>query len=337
MIVRHLKRASLRLLDNAATGRLLAKVASSRCVILMLHRFTSPNGTSAGHDPARLHSLLDYFYRTGIKCAALDEVVEPLANGDYSVLQHGPKVIFTVDDGYSDFLEVGMPVFGHFDCPVTSFIVPSVIDQQTWFWWDQIDWIQTHTRHSAVTIDVGGADMRIECSDPLGRNKSLNEMAERIRLITTAQRIAAIDRLSSVAMVPIPVAAPDQYRMATWQELRSVESSLVRIGAHSMTHPILSRCDDDQASREIIDSVARVRDELVRPSGIFAYPVGCPLCFGEREIAIVRRAGLLGALSSMPGYVTTGSLDGRDDDWLWRIPRLPYEERPGSMARAALL
>lgn len=336
-MVRRIKKAGGRLLENKTIGRLLRTIASSRCVILMMHRFASADGTMSGHDPARLRQLLDYFRQTGIHVAALDDVVASLRNGDTSVLRRGPTVIFTVDDGYADFVEVAVPVFQEFDCPVTGFVAPGMIDQTSWFWWDQIDWIQTHTRHSAVTIDVGGADMRIECSDPLGRNKSLNEMAERIRLITTAQRIAAIDRLSSVAMVPIPVAAPDEYRMATWQELRSVESSLVRIGAHSMTHPILSRCDDDQASREIIDSVARVRDELVRPSGIFAYPVGCPLCFGEREIAIVRRAGLLGALSSMPGYVTTGSLDGRDGDWLWRIPRLPYEERPGSMARAALL
>lgn len=336
-MVRQIKRTAGRLLENIAIGRLLRAIASSRCAILMMHRFASADGRTPGHDPARLRQLLDYFRQTGIHVAALDDVVASLRNGDTSPLQRGPTVIFTVDDGYTDFLEVAVPVFEEFDCPVTGFVAPGIIDNNSWFWWDQIAWIQAHTHHSAVTIDVGGTDMRIECSDPLGRSRSRSEMAERIRLITTVQRIAAIDQLSSVAMVPVPVAAPDEYRVATWQELRSVESSLVRIGAHSMTHPILSQCDDDQASREIIDSVARVRDELMRPSGIFAYPVGCPLCFGEREIAILRQTGLLGALSSMPGYVTVGSADGRDSDWLWRIPRLPYEERPGTLARVALL
>jgi peptidoglycan/xylan/chitin deacetylase (PgdA/CDA1 family) len=337
MIVRHLKRASLRLLDNAATGRLLAKVASSRCVILMLHRFTSPNGTSAGHDPARLHSLLDYFYRTGIKCAALDEVVEPLANGDYSVLQHGPKVIFTVDDGYSDFLEVGMPVFGHFDCPVTSFIVPSVIDQQTWFWWDQIDWIQRNTTHSSVTINLGDRSLRIECADAVARKRTYAELCERIRSISNAQLVAVVNQLSAAAEVSIPDRAPDEYRVATWDELRSAESRGARFGAHSMTHPILSRCDDDQATHEIIGSVQRVRSELKRPSSVFCYPVGCPISFGEREISIVKRAGMLGALSTSPGTLTQRSVGTADVNWLWRLPRMGYEERQGAMARIALL
>ncbi len=336
-MVPRVKKIALRLLENKAIGRLLRGVSPSRCVILMMHRFASADGRASGHDPARLRELLDYFRQTGVHLAALDDIVASLRNGDASPLQRGPTVVFTVDDGYADFVEVGVPVFREFDCPVTAFVAPGIIDGKLMFWWDQIAWIQAHTHHSAVTIDVGGTDMRIECSDPVGRMKSYSEMSERIRQITTAQRIAAIDQLSAVAMVSVPLTAPDEYRVATWQELRSVESDLVRIGAHTMTHPILSQCDDDQASREIFDSIARVRDELIRPSEAFAYPVGCSLCFGEREIVITRQAGFLGALSSMPGYVTAGSVDGPDSNGIWRIPRMAYEERRGAMARIALL
>lgn len=337
MIVGKLKRASLRLLDSAAIGRLLSSITSSRCVILMMHRFASPGGTSGGHDPARLHELLDYFHRTGIQLVALDEVIESLSKGDSSPLQRGPTVAFTVDDGYADFLEVGMPVFRHFDCPVTSFVVPSVIDQATWFWWDQIDWIQTNTTHAAVTIDLGGVPLRIECADRVTGKASYADLCERIRNISTAQRIALVDQLSAAAAVPIPVKAPDRYRVATWQELRSAESHRVRFGAHSMTHPILSQCDDSQAAHEILASIERVRAELKQPSSVFCYPVGCPISFGEREIATVRRAGMSGALSTVPGYLSSQSVSTADMNWLWRIPRMGYEERQGAMARIALL
>jgi peptidoglycan/xylan/chitin deacetylase (PgdA/CDA1 family) len=336
-MVRQIKATGGRLLENVAVGRFLRTFASSRVAILMMHRFETADGKTKGHDPARLRQLLDYFRQTGVHLAGLDDIVASLRSGDTSALQRGPTVIFTVDDGYADFVEVAVPVFREFDCPVTGFVSPGIIDNKSWFWWDQIAWIQAHTHHSAVTVDVGGTDMRIECSDPAGRRRSLDEMAERIRLITNAQRIAAIDQLSFLAQVPVPATVPDDYRVATWQDLRSVESDLVRIGAHSMTHPILSRCDDEHATREIRDSVTRVRDELVRPSEIFAYPVGCPSCYGEREILVIRQAGLLGALSSVPGYVTVKSSDATDTNWLWRIPRLPYEERPGTVARAALL
>lgn len=337
MIVQKLKRASLKALDNAVIGRLLARITSSRCVILTLHRFSSPDGTFTGHDPKCLHALLDYFHRAGIKLAALDEVVESLANGDDSVLQQGPVVIFTVDDGYADFLDVGMPVFRHFDCPVTSFIVPSVIDQAIWFWWDQIDWIQRQTTHATLRVDLGSRPLLIECADPVERKKSYADLCEQVRSISTAQLIAAINQLSVAAEVPIPVKAPDEYRVATWQELRSAEGRGIRFGAHSMTHPILSRCSDDQATHEILDSVERVRIEIKQPSSVFCYPVGCPISFGEREISIARRAGMSGALSTVPGYLTRQSARTADMNWLWRIPRIGYEERQGAMARIALL
>lgn len=333
-----IKKSALRLLENRAIGRLLRGITSSRCVILMMHRFASADGRRPGHDPDRLRELLDYFRETGIHLAALDEVLAALRDGDKTPLQRGPTVVFTVDDGYADFVDIGVPVFMEFDCPVTGFVAPGIIDRQSWFWWDQIAWIQAHTRLAAVTIDMGGTSLQIECADPIGRMQSLNEMSECIRTITTAQRIAAIEQLSAVAMVPLPATAPEEYRVATWQELRSAESDLVRIGAHSMTHPILSQCDADQSRREILDSVARVRAELRRPSGIFTYPIGCPRCFGEREMTTVREAGLLGALSSIPGYATTArSPDRPDSDWFWRIPRMAYEERSGVMARIALL
>ena len=36
-------------------------------------------------------------------------------------------VAFTVDDGYFDFAEVAAPIFSHYDCPVTVFLVTGSI------------------------------------------------------------------------------------------------------------------------------------------------------------------------------------------------------------------
>jgi peptidoglycan/xylan/chitin deacetylase (PgdA/CDA1 family) len=80
-------------------------------------------------------------------------------------------------------------------------------------------------------------------------------------------------------------------------ELRELASAGWELGAHTMSHPDLSRLDYDACRREIEDS----RDALERIAGVevqtFAYPFGK---YGPEALAAVKDTGLLAA-------VTTGS------------------------------
>jgi peptidoglycan/xylan/chitin deacetylase (PgdA/CDA1 family) len=85
--------------------------------------------------------------------------------------------------------------------------------------------------------------------------------------------------------------------MMSEMELRDLTAAGWELGAHTMTHPDLSKLDYDTCRREIEDS----RDELERIADVqvqtFAYPFGR---YGPAALAAVRDAGLLAA-------VTTGS------------------------------
>jgi peptidoglycan/xylan/chitin deacetylase (PgdA/CDA1 family) len=80
-------------------------------------------------------------------------------------------------------------------------------------------------------------------------------------------------------------------------QLRELAAAGWELGAHTMTHPDLSRLDYDSCRREIEDS----RSELERIAGVkvetFAYPFGR---YGAAALAAVRDTGMLAA-------VTTGS------------------------------
>ena len=74
--------------------------------------------------------------------------------------------------------------------------------------------------------------------------------------------------------------------------------------SHGLTHPILPRCDDDEARAEVVES----RRELAERYGFdvyaFSYPNGD---YGERELRLVREAGYLCAVTVEPGFIHAGT------------------------------
>jgi len=56
--------------------------------------------------------------------------------------------------------------------------------------------------------------------------------------------------------------------------LRDAAAAGIEIGAHSVSHPRLSRLTPGQAEREIVASQAQLEDAIGRPVRSFAYPFG---------------------------------------------------------------
>ncbi len=76
------------------------------------------------------------------------------------------------------------------------------------------------------------------------------------------------------------------------------------IGAHTLTHPSLPKCDDAALKEEIGGSKEWLEDILGKPVTMFAYPYGH---YGDRVVAAVKKAGFLGAR-------TTEDLQWHDKD-----------------------
>jgi peptidoglycan/xylan/chitin deacetylase (PgdA/CDA1 family) len=90
-----------------------------------------------------------------------------------------------------------------------------------------------------------------------------------------------------------------------WDEVRALaRDPLVTIGSHSLTHPHLSRLDEQRARAEIGESRARIAAEIGRPVELFCYPSGD---FGPREVGMVRAAGYRAAVSVAPGANRPGA------------------------------
>ena len=78
----------------------------------------------------------------------------------------------------------------------------------------------------------------------------------------------------------------EAFDLAGWDELRALDPSIVTVGSHSMTHPILPSMSTDEIQAELRDSRCMIEAKLARPAEFFSYPNGD---VDERTLAGVRR------------------------------------------------
>ncbi len=114
--------------------------------------------------------------------------------------------------------------------------------------------------------------------------------------------------------------------LLTWGQVREWHRAGMAIGAHTLTHPDLTRIDGDRAEEEMVRSKQTLEDALGAPVTTFAYPFGR---FDEHARALARRH-FAGACSDALGYVTKAS----DPHTLERLDAY-YLRRPGDYAKLA--
>jgi peptidoglycan/xylan/chitin deacetylase (PgdA/CDA1 family) len=92
-----------------------------------------------------------------------------------------------------------------------------------------------------------------------------------------------------------------RWRLLNVHELQQLSQAGMTIGAHTMSHPVLSECNDAESFREIKDSKIALEHALGQPVWAFAYPFGNPGTMGEREVDLARRAGFECAFLNVGG------------------------------------
>jgi len=316
------KRLLLRSLLLPGFPALLRHVQRDCATVFMLHRLRDAEQGVEGHDPALLRSALTYLSRNGYELVGLAELFERLGG-------KGPPargaVAFTIDDGYFEQATVAAPLFAEFRCPVTTFVTTGFLDGTLWFWWDQIEHVFRSTAGGSLNVRLGDAVVAYRWESEQQRDAAQADFTARCKRVPEAAKRAAIEALARAARVAIPRLPPPRYRPMSWDQVRQCEQMGMTFGAHTVTHPVLSRIERDAVEREIAESWARLRAEARRPVPIFCYPNGGWDDFGAREIALLRRLGFRGALASAPGYARAVAFQ-RGEDGPFRVQRFGFPD-----------
>lgn len=320
------KRRTRMLLTSRILSPLWSGWTKDAATIFMLHRFTTPHLGIAGHDPQRLASHLAELRERRYHLCSLRELIARMDAG----LPPLPKtVVFTVDDGYSDFADIGAPIFEHYDCPVTAFVATAFLDGHCWLWYDAVEFLvgveqSGHLRLASLNGRTLAWDSHTQ------RRAQVAGLVEFLKTVCTSTVELVIQELQSVSRHGLPARPTPGFAAMTWSAARSWAGRGADFAPHSHTHPILARSAAERVEYEIATSWKRIREEIPTALPVICYPVGMPNDFTCREREIARASGLHAAISAFGGHCTLTSFQTDR----FALPRISYEEEPSSFRQA---
>ena len=311
--------------------RLFHPATRGRATVFVLHRFGDPHPGSYATSLPLVREVLAYLRRNRYHLVSIEEVVRSFA-GEAPPLHKA--VAFTIDDGYEDQASLGAGAFLEFDCPLTIFLTTGFLDGLVLPWWDGVNHVFNRTPHRDLRLSLSASELDYSLASYGERRAAEHDFLGRCKEIADADRREAIGQLAGVAEVPVPDRPFPPYMPMSWDQARSLERSGVTFGPHTVSHPILSRISAEAAEREIVDSWRRLNEELSRPVPVFCYPNGGSVDFGSREVGIMRRLGLVGALT-VDGWYAQPRLGPSDATASFKAGRFPLPEDPARVLLCA--
>ena len=247
-------------------------------------------------------------------------------------------VVITFDDGYADNLLYAKPLLEPFRTPATVFVTTGSIDQREEFWWDELERIllQPSILPSRIHLQVNGQMVEQDLAaaadyteqealrdrawnvmrpdNPTVRHKLYRDLCSLLRPLTLAARTETMRALRSWSGVQ--AAGRQTHRALSSRELRDLEAGqLIEVGAHTVSHSVLSQLPVSEQRAEISGSCARLAEVLGKAPRSFAYPFGTKADYTAETITLVREAGFTAACSNFHDCVI-GTEDG------FQLPRM---------------
>lgn len=242
------------------------------------------------------------------QCVALRSSYEAVTLGEgLAMLQSRRRgaraVAVTVDDGHADFLAVAAPVFAAHGITVTCYLVTDLLHGDQWFWCDAVDYLFQHAVAASLTVDTAERGrVALPLSTEADRQQSSSIVKSYLKRVPDHRRRAIVSVLPERLEVPLPPQPVPEYRFMTWDQVRYLAERGVQFGAHTRTHPILSRVTEhDILADEIVGSKRRIETELGQPVAHFCYPNGTPADVTPSCDSIVKAAAFSSAVTTSMG------------------------------------
>lgn len=214
----------------------------------------------------------------------------------------------TFDDGYSDWMDGVIPFLEKNNVHATFFITTNQLNGHP-LWNERILHSISRTTNKSLNLKKYGLP-EFNFLIPESKSSAIVQINNFIKYQDPKLKeyfLQELELQSKVFASPAP--------MMDIKDLRLLHSKGFGIGAHTITHPILSRCDAKLAFEEIAGS----REELIAligaPIRSFAYPNGIPgKDFSLEHVSMLKKAGYSYGLTTRNGFAARQTSR-------WEIPR----------------
>ncbi|MBI1799877.1 MAG: polysaccharide deacetylase family protein [Candidatus Eisenbacteria bacterium] len=273
------------------------EAAGPRLVVVRHHRIY-PDGARplyrVGVSESVFGAQLDLLVRVGLAPLTVEDGLAWLRGA-----RGGLRVAMSFDDGYADNVRVGLPLLERHRARATFYLTAGLMEERVAPWWDRL--AHRVERAGVTTLDwmLEGRHLHAPLGDERSRRAAMVALLPAFRAVPEVQqrRLHELaERLRSQGEPPC--------ELATWDEARALVASAMEVGAHTLSHPHLSRLSPERQEAEIAGSIDRIENRLgTRPRGM-AYPGGD---YDAASVAACANHGLRYAVTTRRGDVHPGS------------------------------
>jgi peptidoglycan/xylan/chitin deacetylase (PgdA/CDA1 family) len=317
---------AVNVLDLSGITCLLKPFYGGKGAILAFHRVLPDGATTLTPGTAvtvsQLRNILHFLKRSGMDLVHLSEVPARLC-----ARTSRRFVAITLDDGYRDNFEQGLPVFREFGAPFSVFPCTGFLNRTDFLWVyllealclrkDRVTW-----RHP----EKGQVEFM--------RSTEEDKLAFFRRVESHAWYQPGIGNCLAEACEAegMPVGEINNQLFLSWEQLKLIsQDPLATIGVHTMTHPSLGSLKENEAETEIATAREELEKQLGVPVQLIAYPFGSPEACGPREFRMAQRMGFTIGLTTKRGNVYSHNRNS-----LWSLPRHTLSMAPHSLSNRYL-
>ncbi len=296
-------------------SRLARRLNRNRVRILMYHAVVPDHAPFQRwtHLPQQSFEWQIAYLQRNYNIQPLAEVVACMRAGE--VVAPNTAVI-TFDDGYESVYRRAFPVLQRRRVPASVFLTTQLVESQQLLWTSRLFLAMRATKRTRLLLSdlrSPGADLHamkfpeLVFSSVAERDAAADQLRRWLKYLPDDRRVALLAAIEQQLQVSEYPDFACEFAPLTWDQVAEMKlSGLVQFGAHSQTHPILSRLPDSQLHSEVFGSCQAVKERCGSDGLHFAYPNGERGDFNEDTKRVLQRAGAGSGLSTIEGLCRAG-------------------------------
>lgn len=299
--------------------RLLRRL-SPKAIILLYHRIADVEidpqllCVSPAHFSEHMQVLREFYHPKSLADIYQEKKAKHFPN---------QSVMVTFDDGYADNFLVAQNILTAFEIPATVFVTSSMVDNKKEYWWDELErvFLSPNPLPRQLELEINNEIISFEFASELPGStfKAWNVLSQSHRYSRQDAYLFLMDFLRKSNFITRENLLSEIFAWAGLDRNTgrlnnlSVSSKLlsslpkngfIDVGAHTVTHPLLSSLPQSEQESEISGSKSDLEKILDRPICTFAYPFGERGDYSEDSIRSAREAGFSCACSNFSGLTT---------------------------------
>ncbi len=262
--------------------------------ILTYHRIADPHDTPA-LNPRMISATPEVFaaqmrlLARKYRVVSMEEVLHTL-----SAKKSLPAraVLLTFDDAYCDFGEIAWPILRREKLPATLFVPTGFPGHpERAFWWDRLHRAFCQSASKKIELAPLG---ELDLQSPQTLHESLKRTQNYVKTLPHDEALQFIDTVC----LRIDGRLAPQKSVLSWNELRALHREGVTLGAHTVSHPLMTRLSHERVRLEITQSQQDLQREIGATLPIFCYPSGG---HDDAVVALLREENFQLAFTTLDG------------------------------------